>query len=104
MLGDYTGHRSSGQARKGRKTWPSRQRTLAADQAGFHVFPAPSRGGAEIGNLTLVQQIRAVQAEQAALTDPRLALEASREQECALADLDRGIITWVPDPALNLPS
>jgi hypothetical protein len=58
----------------------------------------------EIGNLTLVQQIRAVHAEQAALTAPRLALEASREQECALADLDRGIITLVPDPALNLPS
>jgi len=31
----------------------------------------------EIGNLTLVQEIREVQAEQAALSDPRLALETS---------------------------
>jgi hypothetical protein len=48
-----------------------------ADQAAFTYFPAPSRGGVEIGNLTLVQEIRAVQAEQAALSDPRLALETS---------------------------
>ena len=45
-----------------------------------------------------------MQAEQAALTDPLLAPEASLEQECGPADLDRGIITLVLDPSLNLPS
>ena len=62
-------------------------------------FPPPSRGGVEIANITLVKQIQSVQAEQAKLIDPRLALEA--EQERTLTDLERGIIAFVPDPALN---
>jgi hypothetical protein len=49
-------------------------------------------------------QIKAVQAEQSAFIDPReKMLEEQREQQ-ALADLEQGIISMVPDPALKLPA
>jgi len=58
----------------------------------------------EIGNLSLVQVIRAMQTQQAAFVDPReKMLEEQREQQ-ALADLEQGIISMVPEPAHNLPA
>jgi len=67
-------------------------------------FPPSSRGSVEIGNLSLVQVIRAMQTQQAAFVDPReKMLEEQREQQ-ALADLEQGIISMVPEPAHNLPA
>ena len=59
-------------------------------------FPPPSRGSVEIGNLSLVQVIRAMQTEQAAFVDPReKMLEEQRDSKPSLTS-SRASSRWCP--------